>query len=132
MAKKAYTLRQLIKRRSPLATYSATVVINSWNKNQTDSRFAYFHFEFEADNQKAAKKVLLKKCRQRLNKFKIKKDRHVSIHCAPRFKTSKKLNGSKLIRNVHRFSSIASIMRVGANRLFVEGYGANSWDELTK
>lgn len=114
-----------------MRTYSTIMTIHDENVHDFTAR-NYHHFEFEAENSTDAKKKLLKECRNRLKDIKVRKGKFVQIQCQPRFKTKRVLNGLKMIRNRDKFDTISSIMRVGAERLFVEGYGEKALRELEK
>lgn len=110
--------------------YSALVNVTT-NFSTGQSRFASKHFKFEAENSAEAKQKLLTESRKYLKKFRPTRDRFVQIDCAPYLITEKGvLNGDKLLRNRHKFSTIPSLMRTGAEKIFVEGYGPKQWDDL--
>lgn len=114
-----------------MQTHTATLTIYSWNKDWSDCKITHQNFEFESDD-KRAKSNLLKEVRRRLKEIKNSKRKDFSIMCCPRFKTMKGLDGTKMLRNRHKFDTKTSIMRVGANRLFVKGYGPKQAAELDR
>jgi hypothetical protein len=112
-------------------THAATLTIYSWNKDWSDCQISHQHFEFESSD-KRAKNNLLKEVRRRLKNIKNSRRKIFSIVCCPRFKTKRALDGTKMLRNRSIFDTKSSIMRVGAERLFVEGYGPKAQKELER
>lgn len=114
-----------------MSTYSTIMTVHDENVHNFTAR-TYYHFEFEAEDSAEAKKKLIKACRARLRHIRVRKGKFVQIQCQPRFKTKRVLNGAKMLRNRDKFASISSIMRISAERLFVEGYGEKALKELEK
>lgn len=114
-----------------MQTHEVTLTVYCWNEGWTDCKISHQHFEFESDD-KRAKNDLLKEVRRRLKKIRNSKRKNFSIMCCPRFKTKMVLDGTRMLRNRSKFDTKTSIMRVGANRLFVKGYGPKQAAELDR
>jgi hypothetical protein len=112
------------KREGRMLTYSAIVSVTT-GLLTNKPRFAAKHFEFQAEDSTKAKRKLLAESRKYLKKFRPTRGRFVQIACEP-----SSAGRDKLLRNRMKFSSIPALMRTGAEKIFVEGYGSKQWNEV--
>ena len=95
--------------------------------------FSFHDVKFEAKNTEEAKKNLLSWARKKLSRFSKGKERMVMIFCSPEHEKEKNcLDADKMLRNRSSHTSISSILRGGADRIFVQGYGPKALDELSR
>ncbi len=111
--------------------HETTLTVYSWNRDWSVCNISHLRFTFESDDKKAPR-ILLKEIRQRLKRIKNFGRKRFSILCVPIFKTKKVGDGTKMLRNRYKFNTMSSIMRVGAKRLFVKGYGYKQAEELDR
>ena len=96
--------------------------------------FHSYVYRFEADEKEDVRKKIFSWARKKLSRF-IKRNGYiVQIAAAPTLE-----NGSgditKLLRNRFKFADINSILKVNpanAEKVFVVGYGAKAWNELSR